>query len=145
MDSFSELEARLLRFSSREFGTGASADALAAAERALGVTIEGSYRRFLMRFGWGGVEHLEVNGLGAPPHLDLVRLTRSERAEMEPGLPDHLLPLMNDGAGNLLCLDTRIMGEPPVVFWDHEAGPEQTPDKVAQSFSLWLTGLLDEL
>jgi hypothetical protein len=77
-----------------------------------------------------------------PPWLNLVEMTRSEREQMRPALPHHLIPLMNDGGGNLYCLDSRGAGEPPVVFWDHEAGDQQQPAEVAPDFISWLAGEL---
>jgi len=145
MASYSELARRLLGFTSRELGTGASDEEIAAAEQALKIRIEGGYRQFLKQFGWGGVEHLELYGLGGPPHLDLVRVTQSERSEMEPVLPVHLLPVMNDGGGNLFCLDTQVANEPPIVFWDHTGGRDQVPELEAESFVSWLWAQLDEV
>ena len=117
------------------------------AERSLGIPIEGAYRSFLMQFGWGGVEHLELYGLGkdAPAYLELVAMTQSERTEMNPRLRPALLPVMNDGAGNLYCLDTSVRGEPPVVFWDHTQGTDQVPELEAADFASWLSGELDSL
>jgi len=145
MPSYSELASRLLNFESRCHGTGVSDDEIAVAERLLGRPILGSYREFLRHFGWGGVQHLELFGLGAPPHLDLVRVTQSERTEMNPALPSHLIPVMNNGGGSLFCLDTTVANDPPIVFWDHEAGVDQVPEVVAKSFSAWLWGLLNNI
>jgi len=145
MSSYAELATRLLSFECRDLGTGVSKDEIADAERELRVQIEGGYREFLRQFGWGGVEHLELYGLGGPPHLDLVRVTQSERAEMEPKLPARFLPVMNDGGGNLFCIDTSVAGEPIVVFWDHTAGVDQVAEVEAKSFSSWLWAQLNDL
>jgi len=147
MSRYSGVAAYLLSFESRDLGTGASDDEIAAAEQALGVRIEGGYRQFLTQFGWGGVEDVELFGLGAgvPPFLDLVRLTKSGRSETQPYLPHHLLPVMNDGAGNQYCLDTRVADEPPIVCWSHEAGTDQTPDVESRSLTSWLGRLLDDI
>ncbi len=103
--------------------------------------MSGGYRQFLRRFGWGGVEDIELFGLGAdvPSFLHLVVMTESERSEMSPALPTHLIPVMNDGGGNLYCLDSRGAAEPPVVFWDHTAGEDQQPQQVAADFVAWLS------
>lgn len=61
-----------------------------------------------------------------------------ERTEMHPALPPYLVPLMNDGGGNLYCLDSRREGEPPVVLWNHEAGESQEPERVAADFLSWM-------
>ncbi|CAN5884843.1 hypothetical protein BH11MYX4_BH11MYX4_03280 [soil metagenome] len=56
-------------------------------------------------------------------------------------LPVSLVPIMNDGGGNLYCLDSRS-AEPSVVFWDHEAGEKQDPTVESATFCDWLIGYL---
>lgn len=147
--NFEGLKVRLDGFTRKKFGRGATDTEIKDAERILGVVLSASYRHFLRDFGWGGVEHFEIFGLGldVPHYLDLINITRRERMEMEPAIPNSLVPLMNDGAGNHYCLDTRQMrkGECPVVFWDHELGKEQEPSLIARSFDLWLLELLNDL
>jgi len=127
-----------------ELGPGVSDVVIAEAETRLQVSIAGAYRWFLSDFGWGRAQDLEIFGLGdaVPGHLDLLVLTTSERVEMHPQLPDHLLPLANSGAGDLYCLDTRVDGEPPIVVWDHTQGVDQVPDGEAASFTVWVAGWL---
>lgn len=127
-------------------GRNATDEEIRAAELRLGVPIRGSYRTFLLTFGWGSFQHLEILGLGVdvPPYLNLVMVTESERTEMKPRLPRHLLPIMNDGAGNLYCLDTNP-DEPTVVFWDHDAGEHQTPSLEGDNFIDWLARMLNAL
>lgn len=146
-DLFSQLERLLAKFDDAELGHGATEEELAGAEERLALRFEGTYLSFLRRFGWGSVEYIEIYGLGngVPAYLDLVQVAESERHEMEPRLPLHLLPLRNDGGGNLYCLDTRVPNEPPVVFWDHEEPSSQTPGEVAASFAEWLMDYLVEL
>lgn len=138
--TFDELARMLESNPSRSFGQGVSESEIDLASAQLGVSLTGGYRLFLHRFGWGGVGALELFGLGAdvPPYLSLTEMTRSEREEMSPMLPAHLIPLMNDGGGNLYCLDSTVAGEPPVVFWDHTAGESQEPAQVAPDFMTWL-------
>lgn len=143
--TFDDLVRRLESSSSKMLGRGASEHEILAASARLGVPLAGGYRRFLQRFGWGGVGALELFGLGSdvPPYLDLVALTESERTEMRPALPAYLIPLMNDGGGNLYCLDSRGAGEPPVVFLDHTASEGQKPASVAPDFISWLAEQLE--
>lgn len=139
--TFDELAEMLERTPSKSLGQGVRETELNTASARLGVNLTGGYRLFLQRFGWGGVGSIELFGLGAdvPPYLSLTGMTLSEREEMRPALPGHLIPLMNDGGGNLYCLDSRIEGEPPVVFWDHTTGETQEPAQVASDFIAWLT------
>lgn len=138
--TFDELADALDGNPSKSFGQGAGDPEIDEASARLGMSLRGGYRRFLRRFGWGGVGSIELFGLGAdvPPYLSLTEVTRSEREEMRPALPVYLIPLMNDGGGNLYCLDSRAEGEPPVVFWDHDAGEQQDPPRVASDFVSWL-------
>jgi cell wall assembly regulator SMI1 len=127
----------------KEVGRGATDDEINEAEHRLGVSLPEDFKMFLRDFGWGGVGSWELFGLGAdvPQYLDLVRVALSERTEAEPSLPMHLIPIMNDGGGNLYCLDLSESGdrqENPVVYWDHALGPDQTMVSVAADFASWL-------
>ena len=147
MPTFVELADRLLRFEGCDLGDGVDETEITEAERVLGVRIDGGYRQFLKRFGWGGVGHVELYGLGSnvPAHLNVVDITLSEREEMGPKLRPNLVPVMNDGGGNLYCIDTNAEGEPSVVFWDHTAGTDQEPDLDADDFASWLDEQLEDL
>lgn len=140
---FATLKPRLEEHPTKDLGDGATVAQIQAAELELGVVLKGSYRAFLQSFGWGGVEDIEIFGLGpdVPRHLNLVEVTKSERNEAQPPLPPHLIPVMNDGAGNLYCLDAgeAYREEYPVVFWDHEAGSDQEAEQVAGDFAEWLS------
>jgi hypothetical protein len=143
--TFDQLAQKLESSPSKSFGRGAGEDDLQAAGARLGVNLVGGYRRFLERFGWGGVRSFELYGLGSdvPRYLDLVAVTESERTQMSPALPTHLIPIMNDGGGNLYCLDSSKAGEPIIVFWDHTAGEEQEPEPVASDFVSWMEERLE--
>ena len=141
---FSELEARILSRSDREEGTGANVEEIGYAERRIGVLLTGGYRRFLERFGWLGAGSIEIYGVGVgvPKHMSLIDLTLSERTEMRPRLPSNLVPVMNDGAGNLYCIDTTLGANAPIRFWDHDLGADQAAEQVSPSFEDWLYGKL---
>ena len=101
------------------------------------------YRRFLAEFGWAAVLHFEINGVGpdVPHHLDLVQVTLDERKNF--GLPPHLIPVMNDGGGNLYCFEGGRGGSnEQILFWDHETSHASGPTVVAESFSAWLERLI---
>ena len=145
---FDTIQRRLKAYEHAEFGLGATDDEIDKAESVLGTPLRGSYRAFLETFGWGGVEDIEIFGLGAdvPNYLNLVAVAESERTEAQPQLPSHLVPVTNDGGGNLYCLDASepYREEFPVVFWDHDRQSSQTPDLVAESFAEWLSDRLDQ-
>lgn len=142
--TFGDLEKQILAFPRGYVsGVGVTDIDIKGAEGVLGLKINGSYRLFLLRFGWIDIATMELFGLGkdVPPYLNLVTITLSERSEAHPALSPLLLPVFNDGGGNLYCLDssTENLDEYPVVFWDHELGPSQKPDFVSSSFSEWLS------
>jgi cell wall assembly regulator SMI1 len=138
--NYEDLDKMLKAHPERTLGAGADESEIARAERVLGVKLRGAYRRFLQDHGWGGAAQLELFGLGndVPKHLDLVRITESERTEMNPRLREALIPIWNDGGGNLYCLDLAANpNEPPVIFWDHEQQDDQLLDVVASDFVSW--------
>ena len=143
------LEIRLRTHPNQSFGSGTDEAEIRYAEKTLGVRLPNSYKSFLRKFGWGGVEHFEIFGLGpgVPEYLNVVKITVSEREDMRPAIPSQLVPIMNDGFGNHYCLETsRVSGnECNVVIWNHELPNNQAPEFVAKSFADWLNGLLDDL
>lgn len=126
----------------KEVGSGASLEAIRAAERELGVKFPADYEAYLQTYGWARLIFDELYGIGdsVPEHLDLTTNTIRERRDFRPYLPTHLIPVMPDGAGNHYCLDvSKSKSETcPVVFWDHDEGEKQTPRIVATSFSDWI-------
>jgi hypothetical protein len=136
-EAYDDLRRELTGRRDVEPGSPASAEAIAAAVRVLGPLPE-DYRSFLAEFGWLACGEWEVFGLGAgiPPHLDVVAVTRSERAEG--GLPDRLVAVLNDGSGNLTCIDTTAPAGASMVLWNHETSPEEGAFALAATFSGWL-------
>lgn len=145
--TYEEVSPRFRALSKGKHGEGASPEEVQEAERELSVVLPDSYRAFLGEFGWGAFAHWELYGLGAdvPSHLHLVRITLEERREFHPLTPPHLVPVLNNGGGDLYCLDTSrlVDGECPVVFWDHDLGEDQIPDEDAPGFLPWLADGLD--
>lgn len=129
-----------------QHGPGATTEEIADCEHELGVRFVGSFADYLQTYGWLSVGANDVYGLGANIELwrRLKEVTLSERTEMHPPLPPHLVAFHNDGFGNHACLDTRnvIDDEHGVVFWNHDAGPDQTPQPIAVSFADWLRQLI---
>jgi hypothetical protein len=132
---------RIIRLNPQiRFGSGVTSDQLLIAEAQLDLSVKGGYRSFLEEFGWLDAGEFEVYGLGddVPRHLNLVNVTLSERSVMNPPLLPSLIPVMNDGGGNLYCVDAGPVRNGAVLFWDHELGSDQEPDFVASSFNEWL-------
>ncbi len=142
-----EISRRLRTLPQRRLGRGATFEEIRKAEAELGLVLSDGYRAFIREFGWGGAAGWELYGLGpdVPFHLELVGVTASERTHIEPRLPHHLVPLMDDGARSPFCLDTwsrSRYGEAPVVFWNRTLGEDQVPEEVAEDFLAWLSRLI---
>jgi hypothetical protein len=140
----SDLEAlwrRVLGHPSATRGRGASPQAIEVLEARIGA-LPDDYRQFLARWGWLSVGAYEILGLGGgvASHQDAGLVTLAERAEY--GLPDRYVVIMNNGAGDLYCLDvasTPSTTTAPVVVWLHET---QEPEPRAPSFASFLAELL---
>ena len=144
--SFNDIRRVLQEHPSRRFGAGASDDEIGQAEIALEVEFPDSYRLFLAEFGWGGAGDFDLFGLGTDvlPGLNVVEVTISERSQMMPLTPKHLVPVMNDGGGNLYCLDTQRIsadGDCPVVIQDHAL---DEIDHISDSFLTWLEEWMED-
>ena len=142
--SISGMFSRIGSLVENQRGHGATDREIADAERTLGIQFPTSYKAFLSRFGWAEIYNDTLYGLGpdVPQEYALARNAFSERYEAQPFIPQHLVPIMNDGAGNNFCLDTSRLdnGECPVVFWDHEHedGADQLPNQISPSFDQWI-------
>jgi hypothetical protein len=142
-----EVANRLRAVEDKEIGGGVFLQEIVRTEEKLSVQLPGSYKAFLNEFGWAVIGHYEVFGLGqdVPDYMNVIAVTYDERFVADNPLPFHLIPILNDGAGNLHCLDTRqfVQDECPVVFWDHELGVNQEPDRWADNFAMWLNERID--
>ena len=131
---------RILPIPGIERGIGATENQIQDAERQLGLKIPPDYRAVLRRAGWLGIGPQEFWGLGpdVPDHLDLVISTQLWRTNRRLELPDHLLPIQEDGSGSLFCLDSSRVDcvESPVLFFADDADP-------GDRCSLWCATLVE--
>lgn len=128
-------------------GTGVGEADIESAQQSLGVAFPVALREYLRLFGHLELGHFELYGLGAelPKYLQLVAMTVSERTESGCPLPHELVPILNDGGGNLYCIDTRTCGAGRVVLWDHTLGVDQEPEQQSASLLDWIGSLLSAL
>lgn len=138
--SLRELISLVTKREDASVGTGVSLQEIDRAQAGLGVTFPPELREYLSALGQLSVGHLDFYGLGpsVPRYLLLDAMTLVERHESECPLPHGLVPLQNDGAGNLYCIDTSAKTLGRIVFWDHEGGVKQKPEVVASSLGAWL-------
>lgn len=129
----------LIRTRADEIGPGCAPEELDVV-RALFGSLPADYAAYLTDFGWFTVSSHEVIGFGGdlPRHLNVVEVTTWERAEAQPALADHLLPVENNGAGDHYCIDLAVSSA-PVVLWSHDdpQGSGQETPIVAPSFVAW--------
>lgn len=146
MNIIERMRSKLRHAEGVEVGRGASEEEIDLAERELSLGFPASYRQFLSEFGWAAFGPLEVFGLGphVPRHLDVVSITRSERLEAGLSLAENLIPVANDGGGNLYCLDTGSQSDDArVILWNHE-GLAKDCEVVADEFASWIVDRLDD-
>lgn len=139
MSTYERLRDHLWAIDDLEYSGPAPAAAVDTAERALGPLPE-DYILFLREFGSVSVHHWEIYGVGpeVPPYLDVVVMTMEERATG--GLPNDLIAIMNDGAGNLTCMTSAERSTRGIVLWWHS--PAGREDPLAGSFTDWLLELV---
>jgi SMI1-KNR4 cell-wall len=128
-------------------GVGARDLEIENAERLLQVTFPDALCEYLRRFGSLEVGYHEMYGLGSglPAYLQMVAMTISERTESGCPLPTELVPILNDGGGNLYCVDTRQPNSGRIVLWNHSKGTAQEPEPQSSSLPEWITRVLGEL
>lgn len=113
------------------------------AEEVLGINFPPTYRCFLMQYGCGDIEGLEIYGIidedfETPGIPDGIWLTLDERKTG--GLPSHFIIISSTGDGYWYCLDAsqpNSEGEYPVVIWGLGI-PENKKEKVAEDFGEFL-------
>lgn len=127
-----------------EGGNGASEEIIQDAENKLGLKFPSDYRDYLMEFGWLEVEHYEFFGVGSgiPKYLDLKLVASEEWGEG--GLYENLLPIWNNGGGDLYCIDLKQSTNDKSIICAFYHENRQT-EMVATSFENWLTEKLAEL
>ena len=125
------------------------------AELILGYVLPSSYRSLVQQWPSGHPDRSDfpVQGGGRrgswiscvgvllsldPRHTDNVFECLKNLA-IDDQLPDGLLPVSDDGGGDLICLDYRHNSSAPeVVYWAHELSGEEAVVPIAPSFDAFL-------
>lgn len=125
------------------YGEGATNAEIERLQAELAVRLSDDYRGFLGEVGWAAFSAFEVYGInvGALRHMDVARETLDERTICEPRLPHHLIPVMNNGSGDLYCIDTSDP-DGRIVQHIHDNDEEDRIQYVAPNFGQWLLDLL---
>ncbi|MET3928812.1 hypothetical protein ABIE51_000699 [Lysobacter sp. OAE881] len=129
--------------------TGIDDRVINGAELLLGVQFPSGYRRIALAFdGAFGDLDFPLPGTGRRAQasighwLSLIPWRSSSVWSWlacwgEHQLPRAVIPIAENGGGDLLCLDYRSGSEPSLCFWFHELG-EDGLYPVAESFDSWL-------
>ena len=145
VSTYEDLRAAIMARPDLRIGTPATDTQIQAAQVQLGF-LPADYQAFLSDFGWAVFGQWEIFGTGdnVRRRNDVVEITLSERARGT--LPSTLVAVMNNGGGDLYCLDTNTvdaeMGSAAVVAWLHETSPQEGAEPVADRFSDWLIDLI---
>lgn len=130
-----------------------------SAERDLGVEFPTDYRA-CVRENHGGApdpagfrvpfapDRREMHAVGLlltldPRESENVLQTRAELAESGP-LPDGVIPIINDGSGNYVCLDYRAdpaRKAPTIAFFANQLAPVDALIPLATTFAEFLSAL----
>lgn len=124
-------------------GNGISEKSILISEKKLGSILPISYKSYLCDFGWLSFDSFEIYGLGEkiPPHLDLVKQNLKIHNLYNGILPKELIIFYEYGNGDYNCFNTlkNILGESPIVTWNHEAMKIDEYGSKPIFFINWLT------
>lgn len=129
------------------FGQGATPEEIAQLELDLGMSLPTGYISFLRTFGWFEDDQIKVLGITSgesPSYLSVLEGLRWEREESMTPIPHCVVPISDDGAGNLFCIhnDGPSRGE-VVLFGAHRACSFEM-ETVATSFEEFLIERLED-
>ena len=112
--------------------------AIDQAARNVGVVLPPQYRRFIERFGGGGVGSESIIGLCEEAHLRFDWMAGLLRTQNPRLFPNTLIPIRNDGYGNYDCVCAEAsdgVSERMIVEWTHDGGIGKI---LAGDFFSWL-------
>jgi len=122
-------------------------------EEFLGHALPSSYRRFLLEYGFGGVEDVEILGLISgdlqkASYVNAVAETVLLRDAFN--LPTNLLAIANLDGDAVVCLQLSQTPkvECPIVLWDHSESSQKqidAPHVLADSFGEYFLQRVEEL
>ena len=133
-------------------------DDLERLERTIGHMFPSEYREFLLQFGACDLEEYAVfptEGGGIAPGAFFGRDLPSAIGDFEERLPRLVVPINDDGAGNLICLSLRPDSFGAIYFQSHSNGWNEMADesdaakfatlfRITDSFAEFIGGLVAE-
>ena len=96
-------------------------------ESAFGATLPEAYRAFLTTYGESVINAdliFPTAGGGILPGVFFGRRIVEEARSMDERLPPRVVPINDDGGGNLICISLRDDTYGAVMFQNHNVGPD---------------------
>ena len=117
-------------------------------EMGLAAVLPDDYRAFLLRFNGGSPEPSGFRG-GAEVLSGFFGFCQKHHCLLcnyyvhRQILPQGVIPIGDDPAGNLICLSVSKQTIGRVYFWDHEVGDASGLSDLAESFTAFLESLCE--
>ncbi|MEG0380585.1 MAG: SMI1/KNR4 family protein [Kurthia sp.] len=147
MDQYELVKENILKYPDElEYFSNVSSELVAKFEKELNIELKGSYKKFLLDFGYLSFGALEIFGI---PHKKLLKqnedytnaLAYTIESRNEINLSENLIVIYNFGNGELYCLDLSTDIPKVVSIWDERPEGDQNPpitEVIAESFEDFL-------
>lgn len=153
MEKYELIKSRLLNYPDElEFFPHVTQKLIEQFEKELNIELKGSYKQFLLDFGYVSFGALEIFGI---PNKEVLKqneewtnaLACTMESRKEINLSDHLVVIYNLGNGELYCLDMSYEMPKVVSIWDELPEEGQVPpitEIIAESFEQFLEEVVNE-
>lgn len=147
MEKYEVIKQEILKYPNElEYYPKVTNELITKAEDALNVKITGTYKQFLLDFGFLSFGGLEVFGI---PHENILKqnedctnvVVNTLESREEINLQESLLVIHNFGNGELYCLDLSSNQSQVVAIWDEQPENDEYPpvtEIIAETFEDFL-------
>lgn len=129
-----------------DFEGAVSEEEVQEAEKELGIRIPEQYRKFLLNYGCGDIEGIQIYGLGVEPDGAPSLLWLIDDLKKNFPLPETILPFSESGDGSYAAVVVEDFDEfetGNVIYWDPiHLGPD-TFEVAAESFAEYILDLME--
>lgn len=153
MEKYELIKRNILKYPDElEFFPNVNQELIGKFEKELNIELKGSYKQFLLDFGYLSFESLEIFGI---PNKKILKqnedctnaLVCTMESRKEINLSENLLIIYNFGNGELYCLDMSYKTPKVVSIWDEIPEDGQVPpitEIIAESFEAFLEEVVNE-
>lgn len=135
MSNYKDLKKKLVDLGEEFFYSGANESSeIVMVEKELGVSLPDDYKLFLMDFGSGDYNGVEIYGTGkkfSHKSIPSVIFATKEQRKGDARFPMSFLVIGNDGSGNLICLDCE---KDKVFYWGLSLEDAEPQEKISDNF-----------